>query len=53
MRKELKEMQLGQSLLVDGLEIIKTKKGFYSTSGFKYLQNELIERYENKDYEII
>jgi hypothetical protein len=43
LRKILRGMEQGQSIIIAGMERVKTNKGFYSPKGFKYLEKELIE----------
>lgn len=51
--KVLREMELGQSLLVEGREYVKTKKGFFSPGGYKFTQKWIVEKFFFSPFEII
>lgn len=51
--KVLQSMSLGQSLLVEGREYVKTKKGFYTPAGNKYTQKWIVEKFFFSAYEIM
>lgn len=44
-RKDIRKMELGESIIIVGKEFVKTKKGMYSPSGHKYTINDIINYY--------